>query len=61
MVIINATIWCELYVDSQPRTNDEYFYNLLEVFLSWKEAMWGGAPPNLYSYWTDELICMKKR
>ncbi len=46
MVMINATIWCELYVDSQHRTNDEYSYNLLEVFLSWKEVVWGGAPPH---------------
>ncbi len=43
MVMINATIWCELYVDSQHRTNDEYIYKLLEVFLSRKEAVWGGA------------------
>ncbi len=46
MVVINATIWCELYVDSQHRTNNEYFYKLLEVFLSWKEAVWGRAPPH---------------
>ncbi len=32
MVMINATIWCELYVDSQHRTIDEYFDKLLEVF-----------------------------
>ncbi len=32
MVEINATIWCELYVDSQHCTNDEHFSKLLEVF-----------------------------
>ncbi len=46
MIMINATIWCELYVDSQHCTNDEYFFKLLEVFLSWKEAVWSGAPPH---------------
>ncbi len=32
MVKINATIWCELYVDSWHRMNNEDFYKLLEVF-----------------------------
>ncbi len=32
MVMINATIWRELYVDSLHHTNDEYFYKLLELF-----------------------------
>ncbi len=58
MVTINATIWYEIYVDSQHRTIDEYFYKkLLEVFPSCdkpikqimyarKEAVRGGAPPH---------------
>ncbi len=54
MVMINATIWCELYVDFQHRTNDEYFYKLLEVFLSRKEGVWGGAPaPQEKSDWNS--------
>ncbi len=28
MVMTNAIIWCELCVDSQQRTNDEYFYRM---------------------------------
>ncbi len=34
MVMMNATIRCELYVDSQHLTNYEYFSKLLEVFPS---------------------------
>ncbi len=43
MVMINATIWCELYVDSQHRMNDEYFFKLLEVFSS-EQSDWDGRP-----------------
>ncbi len=57
MVMINATIWWELYVNSQHCTNDEYFYKLLEVFsfMWWidyqiikarQKAVRGGAPPH---------------
>ncbi len=57
MVMINATIWCELYVDCQHCTNDEYFYKLLEVFsfMWWidyqimlvrQKKPWGRAPPH---------------
>ncbi len=49
MGMINATIWCELYVDSQRRTNDEYLYKLLEVFpscdkLTIRKCMHGKKP-----------------
>ncbi len=33
--MVDATIWRELCIDSQHRTNDEYFYKkLLEIFPS---------------------------
>ncbi len=50
----NARIWCELCVDSQQRTKDEYLYRILsscdkinrQIMSAQKEAVWGGAMPS---------------